>query len=236
MAMPAFPTVEPRAAQPGQHQLSTLAGASDADLALAMMEGNLLAHRVAWQRFMPLVRGMVRRAFGREAETDDVIQEIFLCLFQRVHTLREPMALRAFVMAIASRTLHHQRRQRRSRYHVVLESSEQATEALVLSVDAATKHAFINFTDLVRRLRKRERVAFILRYVEGMDAAEVGDALGVSAPTARRSFLSAWRRINVWASRDPFLANYLRPDSNRASLSGELTAPTRPGSEHIPGE
>lgn len=176
MAMPARPAAEPRPAQPAQLKLSTLASASDADLARALMEGNLVAHQVAWQRFMPLVRGMVRRVFGRGTDADDVIQEIFLCLFQRVHTLREPVALRAFVMAIASRTLHHQRRDRRSHFHVALESSEQAAEALVLSVDASTKHAFINFTELVRRLRKRERVAFILRYVEGMDAAEVGDS------------------------------------------------------------
>jgi RNA polymerase sigma-70 factor, ECF subfamily len=197
-------------AQPVRSALGTLASASDADLARALIDGNLLAHRVAWQRFMPLVRGMVRRVFGHGAEADDVVQEIFLCLFQRVHTLREPVALRAFVMAIASRTLHHQRRQRRSRRYVALDTSEQAAEALVLSVHASSKHAVFNLTELLGRLRKRERTAFILRYVEGMDAEEVGDVLGVSAPTARRSFLRAWRRINVWASRDPFLANYLR--------------------------
>ena len=81
---------------------------------------------------------------------------------------------------------------------------------LSVPADPAAKHALLGLEQLVARLRYRERNAFMLRFVEGMDAAEVGERLGVSAPTARRSFAKAWKRINVWASRDPFLADYLR--------------------------
>jgi DNA-directed RNA polymerase specialized sigma24 family protein len=84
--------------------------------------------------------------------------------------------------------------------------------------DPAAKHAFLSLQQLVARLRRRERTAFVLRYVEGMDAAEVAAVLGVSAPTARRSFSRAWRLINLWAGRDPFLADYLRQDAVARTL------------------
>jgi len=199
--------VRPRKARRPESDLSR---SSDAELAKALLAQDPEAYRVTWERFLPVVRGMVRRTCGRTIEFDDVVQEIFFCLFRRVTTLRDPLALRAFVMAIAARTLSHERRRRRSRFYACLEGEEQAVEALRVTADPASKHAYLGLQQLVRRLRERERVAFVLRFVEGMDAAEVAGALGVSAPTARRSFSRAWKRINLWAGRDPFLSDYLR--------------------------
>jgi RNA polymerase sigma-70 factor (ECF subfamily) len=197
----------------GVSSAQDLASASDADLARALLEQRPLAFRVAWQRFMPLVRGMAGRAFGRGAETDEVVQEIFLCLFRRVHTLRDPVALRAFVMAVATRTLSHERRRRRPRFPTVPEGEEQIAAAPGISLDPMTGQAFIRFRELISRLRQREREAFVLRYVEGMDADEVAGKLGVSTPTARRSFRRARQRIDLWAGRDSFLAEYLQHGS-----------------------
>ena len=45
--------------------------------------------------------------------------------------------------------------------------------------------------------------------VEGMDCAEVAEALGVSEPTARRSFSRAHKQVMTWAQHDPFLVDYL---------------------------
>jgi RNA polymerase sigma-70 factor (ECF subfamily) len=199
---------------------SDLSHASDAELARALLAEDPEAYRVTWERFLPLVRSVARRTFGHTIELEDVVQEIFFCVFRRMPTLRDPVALRAFVMAIAARTVSHERRRRRPWAFAALEGEEQAAEALRVSSDPAAKHAYHGLEQLVRRLRERERRAFVLRFVEGMDAAEVAGVLGVSAPTARRSFSRAWKRINLWAGRDPFLADYLRDASNEPSAVG----------------
>lgn len=187
-----------------------LSEASDEELARALLVGHPDARHITWQRFSPLVGRMARRAFRRNEDAEEVVQEVFLCLFRRVHTLRVPVAFRGFVMAIAKRTLSHERRRRRLRFYQASEDEQRSADVLSVAADPAAKHALIGLEQLVARLRYRERNAFMLRFVEGMDAAEVGARLGVSAPTARRSFARAWKRINVWASRDPFLADYLR--------------------------
>jgi RNA polymerase sigma factor (sigma-70 family) len=187
-----------------------LSEASDEELARALLVGHPDARRVTWQRFSPLVSRMARRVFPRHEDAEEVVQEIFLCLFRRAHTLRVPVAFRGFVMAIAKRTLSHERRRRRLRFYQASEEEQRSADVLSVAADPAAKHALLGLEQLVARLRYRERNAFMLRFVEGMDAAEVGARLGVSAPTARRSFARAWKRINVWASRDPFLADYLR--------------------------
>jgi RNA polymerase sigma factor (sigma-70 family) len=76
------------------------------------------------------------------------------------------------------------------------------------------REALARFYKILDRIRPRDRVAFVLRFVEGMGVAEVATAVGVSVPTARRCFTRAWERFTLLAGRDPFLAEYvasLRP-------------------------
>jgi RNA polymerase sigma factor (sigma-70 family) len=199
-----------RSAPAGEPLSASLSEASDEELARALLVGHPQARHVTWNRFSPLVCRMARRIFRRPEDAEEVVQEVFLCLFRRAHTLRVPVAFRGFVIAITKRTLSHERRRRRLRFYQASDDEERSAGELSVGADPAAKHALLGLEQLVARLRYRERNAFMLRFVEGMDAAEVGVLLGVSAPTARRSFARAWKRINVWASRDPFLADYLR--------------------------
>lgn len=96
-------------------------------------------------------------------------------------------------------------RQRRGAQTLVLED-----DSVAVAADAVAKHAFANLYRLVQRLRRRERAAFTLRFMQGMDCAEVAEALGVSEPTARRSFSRAHKQVMTWARHDPFLVDYLR--------------------------
>src|SRR5579863_7503494 len=84
----------------------------DASIARSLIEGDRRAPRVAWQRFAPMVHRMLKRAFGPEHEIDDLVQEVFLTLFKRVHTLREPQALRAFLISITAHTIRYELRRK----------------------------------------------------------------------------------------------------------------------------
>lgn len=209
---------KPRTPEAARGAHVPLSHASDAELGQALIDAVPDAFQVAWQRFLPLVRHMVRRALGQAADADDLVQEIFFALFRGARTLRSPLVLRAYVMVIAARTLRNEQRRRRKWAHLPLETEEQIA-ALRISADPATKHAFLSLEQLVGRLRERERLALMLRFVHGMGVDEVAEALGVSAPTARRSFSRALERLRAWANRDPFLVEYLQkegaPDSGR---------------------
>jgi RNA polymerase sigma-70 factor, ECF subfamily len=182
---------------------------TDAELALALQSGDPDAQRAVWSRFLPVVNGMVRRRIGRSGDGDDVVQEVFLAVFRSMRLLRNPVALRAFVLTITARTLNREGRRRITGFYPTLWSDDQVEELVSDRADPTSKHAYSVLKKLVSRLRARERRAFTLRFLAGMDAAEVADALGVSTPTARRALSRANRRIKLWASRDPFLADYL---------------------------
>jgi RNA polymerase sigma-70 factor (ECF subfamily) len=186
-----------------------LSAADDATLAVALIEKNTAAPRVAWTRFSPLVRRILRRSLGPQHDVEDIVQDVFLCLFERVHTLRDPVALKAFVIAITVRTARYEIRRARVRRWVGLSRTAELPDLRVVNADTSSQHALIHFYRTLNRINERDRTAFILRFIEGMEAAEVAAALDVSVPTARRCFTRAWDRVTFYAQRDPFLVDYL---------------------------
>ncbi len=197
-----------------------LADADDRTLACALIEKNRQAPRVAWTRFAPLVRRILRRSLGPQHDVEDIVQDVFLCLFERVHTLRDPVALKAFVIAITVRTARYEIRRARVRRWVGLSRTAELPDLRVVHADTRSQHALIHFYRALNRINERDRTAFVLRFIEGMEAAEVAAALEVSVPTARRCFTRAWERVTFFAQRDPFLVDYL------STL--EVTSPEEP--------
>jgi RNA polymerase sigma-70 factor, ECF subfamily len=182
---------------------------SESELAAALIAGDPEAPRLIWQTFLPLVRGMSRRALGPGPEVDDAVQEVFCCLFRGAHRLRAPEAFRGFLITITKRALGHEVRRRRARSRLVTPSELHVAEAVGQWNDPATPHAYRHFELLLGRLKERERRAYVLRFVERMDIPEVAESLGVSIPTARRAFTRAQARMTLWAGRHPFLSDYL---------------------------
>ncbi len=202
-ASAALEAARPAPTPPRDHRLT------DAELASALIAGDRAAARIAIERFAPMVRGILRRGLGTDADVEDAFQEVFLCVFHRVTALRDPSSLRAFVLGITFNMLYHERRRRQKRARITSDD-ELVASSLVSSPDeAAANYALLRLGKLLARLDERERRSFVLRHVEGRTALESAKVLGVSEPTVRRAFAYAWSRIRIWAARDPFLLDYI---------------------------
>lgn len=182
--------------------------AADLALALRLLGNEPGATTEAWSRFAPLVRGILRRVLGDGCEVEDVSQEVFSCFFQRVPRLRNPQALRAFVIRIAVRCAQRERR-RRSRRRLRLGYDASLGDVAIAPMDVAAHHALNRLLEVLGRLRARDRAAFVLRYVEKMRSEEVARMLDISVPTARRRFTRALGRLRFHAERDAFLVDYV---------------------------
>ena len=192
-------------------------GMSDAELARALRERHPDALPLAMARFDRVVRGMLWQAFRRTDEWRDAHQEVFLCLFRDIASLREPALLRAFVMGITRNIVRTERRRRRMRGRMKLESDLASLDVVAVPDRAAVGHDLNRLQGLLRRLGSRERVTLVLRFVDRMTVLEIAEALGMSNSTVRRSLRKGWSRLSSWAARDPYLIDYLEVDSPRNS-------------------
>jgi len=202
------PTIVPLA-------VSALTTVEDADLARALVERHPDAPRAVWTRFAPLVRRIVRRAMGPDQGIEDLVQDVFATLFAKPERLREPAALRAFIISIALHNVSYELRRRRVRRWVGLSPTSELPDIRVVESNPEAREALVRFYGILDGVRTRDRLAFVLRYVDGMEVAEVAKAMDTSVPTARRCFTRAYKRVALLASRDPFLAEYLVPLAGR---------------------
>ncbi len=186
---------------------ATLSGYADADLAAALLARHPDAALVAWRRFSPLVMGILCRKLGsRDAE--DVGQEVFAYFFKSIHRLRDPRALRAFVITLTHRTLWHELKHRRRRAHLNVDAETQRLGAVGERADPFSRQAFWHLRQLLSRLNERDREVLVMCMVENREAQEAADALGVSVPTVRRALARARKRVAMWGENDPFLSEF----------------------------
>jgi RNA polymerase sigma-70 factor (ECF subfamily) len=186
-----------------------LSEAEDSVLARAVLIGDARAPREIWRRFSPLVRRIVRRTLGPQHDVEDVVQDVFLRLFDKLPGLRDPNALRAFLVSISVRSVRYELRRRRVRRLVGLSPTPELFDLRVVSTDHDSRQALRQLYVLLDRLNFRERTAFVLRFVEGLEIEDVADALEVSVPTTRRALARAWERLLVLSRGDGFLKQYL---------------------------
>lgn len=123
-----------------------------------------------------------RLARGYEADPDkrrDLLQEIHLALWRSLDHFRADCALRTWVYRVAHNTaISWVTRQKRDRSQMLVSLEE--VEMAPVPPDADRRLALERLTQLVHRLKPEDREV-ILAYLEGMEAAEIGELTGLSA-------------------------------------------------------
>lgn len=181
----------------------------EASLGLAVIEGKPPAAAAAFDRYGPLVRGLLCKTFGPHQDLEDLVQDVFLTLFRRARELRDPTALRSFLVGITVRTACSELRRRRLRRWLTLSLGDELPEVSVSGADHDARRAIRSLYTILDRLDAESRLAFVLRHGEGLEVAEVASSLGVSVATAKRRLAKANERVLFHARRDEGLVEVL---------------------------
>lgn len=180
-------------------------GPSDAALVIAARAGEGWAQEALFRRHAPMVNGLAFRLMGREADVDDLVQDAFVVAFSRLDALEDPQAFAAWLGSIVVRTAGKVIRRR-----VLLEKLGLRRRSGPVDIDTvATRTAGPDVGAELRMLYARverlpadQRIALLLRRVEGMDLEDVARATGVSLATAKRRIAAAQQAIERWADRE----------------------------------
>jgi RNA polymerase sigma-70 factor (ECF subfamily) len=162
-----------------------------------------------WSRCAPAVGRLLAKALGPCLEIEDLTQEIFLRVFVRLPSLRDPSALRAFVLSVAMNVLKWELRRRWVGRKIRLSVSGTLPDIEGASVvDSEARHALRRCYRIFDSLPASERLAFVLRFMEGMTIGEISAALGVSDSTAKRWVNRGAAKVADQVARDPDLDRF----------------------------
>jgi RNA polymerase sigma-70 factor, ECF subfamily len=192
--------------------------------------GDSAAVRAIWDRYAPLVRGLLRRVFGPEDEVEDAVHDVFVRLLESVSQVRDGNALRSYIVTIALNTARAEQRRRKVRRFFGLASRDAASGLANIGLVSAaldepgTQVAVARLLRLLDALPREERTMLVLRYVEEMELTEVAAMAGVSLATVKRRLSKAAARIVARAKRDAILNEYLdEPAETENALCPAIT-------------
>lgn len=143
-------------------------------LVRAVLEGDREGFGRLYALYAPLVHGILLARVPR-VEVDDLVQDIFLHAFKKLHTLRDSSAFGPWIAMIArNRAVDYYRRSR---------ETVEITDEMRGTDKQESKAAEI--LELIRGLPEAYRETLVLRLVEGMTGPEIAARTGLTAASVR---------------------------------------------------
>ena len=139
------------------------------------------------------VLGLAYRLLGSTEDARDAGQEVFLRLFREWGKVGE-VTLAAWLYRVTANVCFDARRRRRPA--VDLDSAPEIAsreESPEKALAAAQRREVL--LDEIQKLPERERMAVLLREIEGFDTAEVAAMMGSAEVTVRSQIFSARARL-----------------------------------------
>lgn len=158
------------------------------------------------ERYSAIVRRSLYRVLGTTVDLDDLEQDTFVTVLARCHTLRDPDALRSFVVSVAMRLARNELRKRAIRRFVGLDVLDNTG---VPAHDPAQAQCSRHIYAALDQLDPGVRIAFVLRHVEGCELTETAAACGCSLATVKRWLAKAEEKLRSIAAQDDVLRGLL---------------------------
>jgi RNA polymerase sigma-70 factor (ECF subfamily) len=143
-------------------------------LVKAVLDGDRDSFGRLYELYAPMVHGILLARIPR-SEVDDLVQDIFLHAFRKLHTLRDWAAFGPWIAMIA--------RNRAMDFYRRTKETVEVTEDL-RSTDMQTSRAN-EILELIRALPEAYQETLILRLVEGMTGPEIADRTGLTPASVR---------------------------------------------------
>jgi RNA polymerase sigma-70 factor, ECF subfamily len=166
----------------------------DATLVQSARQGDRWAEEALYRRHVAYVAGMVARLLGGASEAEDVVQDTFALGLDRLATLREPAAVRAWFAQIAVSQVRRRLRRVKLLKRLGLHPSKDHAQLESLAVeeaDAETRAELAKLGSALAKLSTDARLTWMLRHVEGEPLKEIARLSGCSLATVKRRLLAA---------------------------------------------
>jgi RNA polymerase sigma-70 factor, ECF subfamily len=195
-------TTAPGSWMNAQAQLRVVVGGrtlqTEEEMVEGLRHGDRAAEEAFYRAYGPAVLALTTRLLGRRSDAEDAAQDTFVLAFQSIDQLRDAGALRPWVLQIAvSQVRRRFRKHRLLRILGLHVGADDATlESLVASGASAEVRTDLSALDRVLAgLPVDQRLAWMLRYVEGEELAAIATICSCSLATVKRRIASADTQI-----------------------------------------
>ena len=204
----------------------------DVALIQRILNGDQNAFASLIRKYQQQIHTFVWRKVGDFQIAEDIVQETFLQVHQKLNTLEDPTQFTRWLHQIAHRRCIAWLRKNRIQTEPLEETDISEIEAEAYSEYVATEQAKTTAeaqSDLVEKLlaklKERDREVITLHYFEEMTSSEIGETLGVSENTIKSRIRRARQRLRKYAFmiRDALEITTEGEHYTQSQLEGETT-------------
>ena len=147
-----------------------------------------------YARYAPYVAAIATRVLGRQAEVEDVVQEVFALAVGGLRRREDHREIKSWLATVTVRRSVQQLRLR-SFWSVFDLADEPSYELLADGSDSQERELVADVYRALDRLPPRQRVPWVLRHVEGQSLEQVAALCSCSLATVKRRISAAHDRI-----------------------------------------
>ncbi len=166
-------------------RLRLVDGDAPAPVAEARVEFDTL-----FARYGSYVAAVAARMLGRDdQEVDDVVQEVFFIALHRLSRIHSMEAARPWLVTVTVRVVGRLLRRRKWRRWLL--GDDSAADVPASGITADQRALLSRMYRILDTVEPNDRIAWLLRHVEGERLEDVALACGCSLATAKRRIASA---------------------------------------------
>lgn len=189
---------------------------SDAELVQGALSGDPAAAGEIFDRHAPRVRRVLARILGPDGDLQDLVQDVFVFALRDLDKVRDRDALGSWLTGVAVHTARRAIRKRTRWRWIRFFAPEDVPEAPSDGHDHEASEALVATFRILGRLPADERIAFSLRFLDGMELTEVAAACEVSLATVKRRLRRAEDAFRAAAAKEPALSDRVTTDDEEA--------------------
>lgn len=173
----------------------------DAGLVHAARRGDAAAKAAIFDRHASRVRRVLMRLLGPDRDLSDLLQDVFVMALRDIEKLSDPAALGGWLAGIAVHVARHEIRRRTRWRWIRFLPQEDMPDVAGPSADAEGRAQVRAVYRALDALPADERIAFALRFIDGMELTEVARHCDVSLATIKRRLQRAEAMFREKAGR-----------------------------------
>jgi RNA polymerase sigma-70 factor (ECF subfamily) len=182
----------------------------DTDLVEGFRRGDPLARAALYDRYADHVHRVLYRILGFDRDLVDLHHDVFVRALVSLPNLKDPSALKGWLTMIAVHVAHASIARRKHGGWLWFLPSDELPEVESSHAGTDVRDALRATYAILDRLPLEERIAFALRFIDGMELTEVAAACDTSLATIKRRLARAAAHFDADAQKQPALEAWVK--------------------------
>ena len=176
---------------------------SEHDLIAAVRRGDDRAFEVLYSRYHRRIVSYINGMVGDHARAEDIAQDVFISVLRRLRANDRPIVFKPWLYEVAKNACIDEFRRARRAREVPLQRDDDliggnprlVARAPTPETEIESKQKLIDLRGAFRGLSESHHKVIVMRELEGLSYAQIGDELGMSQAVVESTLFRARRRL-----------------------------------------